>query len=241
MGQQKAEQRINQYRAELEKEFDEKSKQLESKLRAKVKAERDAEIERVVDRVEREMEENRENSERAAENKILRVQEKMQKEVDRAEKAESDALEKYAEARSNVNELSEQLMAERHRLNITATELEQKQDRVTKLLSERHRVEDVIREEFAERLVLMEKELKRLKHDLSDTNARHKLQLQEKDNLREEEINHLTDRIQNAIKQRDEENQRLTKVADQAQRRANYMEEMLEKQNALLRQKTTKK
>jgi hypothetical protein len=54
-----AEQRINQYRAELEKEFDGKSKQLESKLRAKVKAERDAEIERVVDRVEREMEENR--------------------------------------------------------------------------------------------------------------------------------------------------------------------------------------
>jgi DNA repair ATPase RecN len=79
-----------------------------------------------------------ENSERAAENKILRVQEKMQKEVDRAEKAESDALAKYAEARSNVNELSEQLMAERHRLNITATELEQKQDRVTKLLSERY-------------------------------------------------------------------------------------------------------
>jgi hypothetical protein len=62
-----------------------------------------------------------ENSERAAENKILRVQEKMQKEVDRAEKAESDALAKYAEARSNVNELSEQLMAERHRLNITAS------------------------------------------------------------------------------------------------------------------------
>ena len=119
----------------------------------------------------------------------------MQKEVDRAEKAESDALAKYAEARSNVNELSEQLMAERHRLNITATELEQKQDRVTKLLSERyltclfyvtnflwrHRVEDVIREEFAERLVLMEKELKRLKHESSETSARHKLQLQEKD------------------------------------------------------------
>jgi len=136
-----------------------------------------------------------ENSERAAENKILRVQEKMQKEVDRAEKAESDALAKYAEARSNVNELSEQLMAERHRLNITATELEQKQDRVTKLLSERyltclfhvpnllwrHRVEDVIREEFAERLVLMEKELKRLKHESSETSARHKIQLQEKD------------------------------------------------------------
>lgn len=58
--------------------------------------------------------------------------------------------------------------------------------------------------------------------------------------MREEEINHLTERIQNAIKQRDEENQRLTKVADQAQRRANYMEEMLEKQNELLRQKTTK-
>ena len=62
----------------------------------------------------------------------------MQKEVDRAEAAENEALKKYAEARSNVNDLSEQLMAERHRLNITATELEQKQDRVTKLLSERY-------------------------------------------------------------------------------------------------------
>ena len=58
--------------------------------------------------------------------------------------------------------------------------------------------------------------------------------------MRIEEIGSLNERVQNALKSRDEENKRLTTLAEQAQRRADYMEEMLDKQNKLLRQKNKK-
>ena len=47
--------------------------------------------------------------------------------------------------------------------------------------------------------------------------------------------------MQRALKVRDEENTRLGQVAEQAQRRADYMEEMLDKQNKLIREKKMKK
>ena len=77
------------------------------------------------------------NAEQTAANKILRVQEKMQRDVDAAEKSESEAHQKYTEAKQKVNDLSEELMAEKHKLNLTAAELNQKEDRLDKLLSER--------------------------------------------------------------------------------------------------------
>lgn len=78
------------------------------------------------------------NAEQTANNKILRVQEKMQRDVDAAEKSESEAHQKYTEAKQKVNDLSEELMAEKHKLNLTAAELNQKEDRLDKLLSERY-------------------------------------------------------------------------------------------------------
>ena len=77
-------------------------------------------------------------AEQTANNKILRVQEKMQRDVDAAEKSESEAHQKYTEAKQKVNDLSEELMAEKHKLNLTAAELNQKEDRLDKLLSERY-------------------------------------------------------------------------------------------------------
>ena len=59
--------------------------------------------------------------------------------------------------------------------------------------------------------------------------------------LRKEEIGALNERVQRALKVRDEENSRLSQVAEQAQRRADYMEEMLDKQNKLIREKKMKK
>ena len=59
--------------------------------------------------------------------------------------------------------------------------------------------------------------------------------------MRKEEIGALNERVQRALKVRDEENSRLGQVAEQAQRRADYMEEMLDKQNKLIREKKMKK
>ena len=51
----------------------------------------------------------------------------------------------------------------------------------------------------------------------------------------------MNDRVHKALKQRDEEITRTSEVAEQAQRRADYMEEMLDKQNKLLRERKLKK
>ena len=45
-------------------------------------------------------------------------------------------------------------------------------------------------------------------------------------------------RVQKALKAREEEIARTNQVAEQAQRRADYMEEMLDKQNRILQKKT---
>lgn len=51
----------------------------------------------------------------------------------------------------------------------------------------------------------------------------------------------LNARVQKALKQRDDEIARINEAAEQAQRRADYMEEMLDKQNKLLRDKKLKR
>ena len=58
---------------------------------------------------------------------------------------------------------------------------------------------------------------------------------------REDELAALNERVQRALKQRDAEIARITEAADQAARRADYMEEMLDKQNKLLREKKPKR
>ena len=46
-----------------------------------------------------------------------------------------------------------------------------------KLNEERDRVSDVIRQEFADRLVLTEEENRRLKNDMAELKAQHKIEL----------------------------------------------------------------
>ena len=62
-----------------------------------------------------------------------------------------------------------------------------------------------------------------------------------KNRSREEELAVLNARVQKALKQRDDEIARINEAAEQAQRRADYMEEMLDKQNKLLRDKKLKR
>ena len=78
------EQKMLKHRQELETAFAEKSAAIEDELREKVRIERDLEIERAVNRIEKEMEMVRVNSDQTANNKVIRVQEKMQKEIDLA-------------------------------------------------------------------------------------------------------------------------------------------------------------
>ena len=133
-------QKFTNHKQQLETAYAERSKSLEDELREKVRVERDLEIERAVDRIEKEMENARRNAEQSAQNRVERVQEKMQKEIENAERAEADAMRKYTETKGRLHELTEELMGEKHKLNLTAVELNQKEERLSKLLAERFHI-----------------------------------------------------------------------------------------------------
>lgn len=238
---EKFEQKMEKNRLATESSNRERLIELENELRERVKAERDEEIERAVDRIEREMEKVRSQSEETSQNKIRRIQEKMQNEINLAEQNESEMQKKFSEARTKTNQVTENLIAEKHKSNLLAVELNEKEQRLHKLMTERERVSDVIREEFADRLIKAEKDLEVSRVTHAEAESRYKSECIELKRSREEELAALNSRVQKALKQRDDEIARINEAAEQAQRRADYMEEMLDKQNKLLRDKKLKR
>ena len=71
---------------------------------------------------------------------------------------------------------------EQQRMKVVIKQKEQEIDDVKqlseKLHKERDYVSDIIRQEFADRLVATEEENKRLKNDMSELKARHRLELE---------------------------------------------------------------
>ena len=86
---------------------------------------------------EREMEKVRSQSEETSQNKIRRIQEKMQNEINLAEQNETEMQRKFSEARTKTNQVTEELIAEKHKSNLLAVELNEKEQRLHKLMTER--------------------------------------------------------------------------------------------------------
>ena len=64
-----------------------------------------------------------------------------------------------------------------------------------RLTNERNNVQEVIRQEFADRLVATEEENKRLKNEMSEMRARHKLELTRIKESKEEEMEEVHKRL----------------------------------------------
>ena len=62
----------------------------------------------------------------------------MQSEIDLAEENEKEAMKKYTDAKAKSNQLAEELIAEKHKANLLAGELNEKDQRLHKLMSERY-------------------------------------------------------------------------------------------------------
>ena len=87
--------------------------------------------------LEKEMESVRNQSEEASMSKVRRIQEKMQNEIDLAEKNEAEMQKKYSDAKTKANVMTEELIAEKHKANLLAADLNEKDQRLQKLMSER--------------------------------------------------------------------------------------------------------
>ncbi|KAF1666096.1 hypothetical protein FQA23_0009257, partial [Aptenodytes patagonicus] len=131
----------------------------ERELREEVRKERDKEIELVIQRLEADMSSAKEECERAAENRIKRIRDKYEVELQELERSERKLQER-------CNELKGRL-----------AELEGESIRLQGLLKHKEQEVEEIRKEFADRLVGTEEENKRLKAEMVEMRARQRLEL----------------------------------------------------------------
>ncbi|KAK3529115.1 hypothetical protein QTP70_016547 [Hemibagrus guttatus] len=206
----------------------------ERELKEEVRRGRDKEIELAIQRLEEETSSAKEECERAAENRVKRVREKYEAELRELEHSEQVALEKHQEMKKKQSEMEGEIL----RLQSLLTQREQEITDITqirdKLSEERRSLAEVIREEFAERLVVMEDENKRMKVELAEVRARLRLEVERLGREKEEELAEVHQRVKSAILKKEETVNTLRKQHEAALKRADHLEALLEQQRKQL-------
>ncbi|KAG9462348.1 hypothetical protein GDO78_014295 [Eleutherodactylus coqui] len=176
----------------------------ERELKEEVRKGRDKEIELVIQRLEAEMSVARDECERAAENRIKRVREKYESELQDLERSEKKSHERSNQLKERVAELEGEQIRLQGLLKQRELEVEDLRKITDRLNEERSCLSDVIRQEFADRLVTTEEENKRLKIDASEAQARHRLELERVTREKEEELEEVHKRVKSAIVKKEE-------------------------------------
>ncbi|XP_019370560.1 PREDICTED: centrosomal protein of 131 kDa, partial [Gavialis gangeticus] len=206
----------------------------ERELKEEVRKERDREIELVIQRLEADMSSAKEECERAAENRIKRVRDKYEAELQELERSERKLQERCNELKERLAELE----GENIRLQGLAKHKEQEADEIRKvkdrLTQERSSLSDVIRQEFADRLVGTEEENKRLKVEMSEMRARQRLELDRIAREKDAELEEVHRRVKTAVVKKEEAVSSLRKQYEAAVKRADHLEALLEQQRRQL-------
>ncbi|KAK4476159.1 hypothetical protein MN116_001375 [Schistosoma mekongi] len=183
----------------------------EATLKEQLKKERDRLLESAVHRLEAEASEARLETDRQAELKIKRVREKFQAEIEELERSEKQAMEKYCLMKTQF--LDKEHEADRLRSQLVQKDHELAEVRVLyeKLNQERQNISDVIRQEFADRLVFVEEENRLMKRELAEFKARmkaeqerHEKEIDEIKRLNNSEIETVHQKVKEVIKKKDE-------------------------------------
>ncbi|XP_059388656.1 centrosomal protein of 131 kDa isoform X2 [Carassius carassius] len=206
----------------------------ERELKEEVRRGRDKEIELAIQRLEEETRGAREECERASDNRIKRLREKYEAELRDLERSERAALQKQQEIREKHSEMETELL----RLQSLLRQREQEISDITqardKLSDERRSLAEVIRQEFAERLVETEEENRRMKKEVSEAKARLRLEVERVTREKEEELAEVHQRVKSAILKKEETVNNLRKQHEAAMKRADHLESLLEQQRKQL-------
>ncbi|XP_073346059.1 centrosomal protein of 131 kDa [Pagrus major] len=209
----------------------------ERELKEDLRRERDKEIELAIWTLEEETSKDKEECERAADNRLKRVREKYESELRELERSERSAVEKQQELRKQQLEMEAELM----RLQALLRQKEQETKDITqtrdKLVDERRSLAEVIRQEFADRLVLTEEENRRMKVEVSEVRARLRLEVERVTREKEEELAEVHQRVKAAILKKEETVNSLRKQHEAALKRADHLEALWEQQRKQLLEK----
>ncbi|CAH8577287.1 unnamed protein product [Schistosoma turkestanicum] len=220
----------------------------ETILKEQLKKERDRLIESAIHRLEAEANEARLETDRQAELKVKRVREKFQAEIEELERSERQAMEKYCQMKTQY--LDKEHEADRLRSQLTQKEQELAEVRLLyeKLNHERQNISDVIRQEFADRLVFVEEENRSMKREVAEFKARikaeqerHEKEIDAIKKLNNSEIEAVHQKVKEVIKKKDEkfcvfretfqnELEKKDRELDAANQRAQHLEELIDHQ-----------
>lgn len=206
----------------------------ERELKEEVRRGRDKEIELAIQRLEEETRGAREECERAADNRIKRVREKYEAEIRDLERSERAALQKQQEMREKHSEMEAELLRLQSLLRQREQEISDLTQARDKLSDERRSLAEVIRQEFAERLVETEEENRRMKMEISEAKARLRLEVERVSREKEEELAEVHQRVKSAILKKEETVNNLRKQHEAAVKRADHLESLLEQQRKQL-------
>ncbi|XP_030362283.1 centrosomal protein of 131 kDa isoform X3 [Strigops habroptila] len=206
----------------------------ERELREEVKKERDKEIELVIRRLEADTSLAKEECERAAENRIKRIRDKYEVELQELERSERKLQERCNELKGRLAELE----GESVRLQGLLKHKEQEVDEIRKmrdeLAQERGSLAEVIRQEFADRLVGTEEENKRLKAEMAEMRTRQRLELDRVVQEKDKELEEVHRRVKTAVLRKEESVSSLRRQYEAAVQRATRLEALLEQQRKQL-------
>ncbi|XP_042749045.1 centrosomal protein of 131 kDa isoform X1 [Lagopus leucura] len=206
----------------------------ERELREEVRKERDKEIELVIQRLEADMSSAKEECERAAENRIKRIRDKYEMELQELERSERKLQERCNELKGRLVELEGESIRLQGLLKHKEQEVEEIRKVRDQLSQERSSLAEVIRQEFADRLVGTEEENKRLKAEMAELRARQRLELDRVVREKERELEEVHRRVKTAVARKEENVSSLRKQYEAAVQRADHLEALLEQQRRQL-------
>ncbi|NXS52983.1 CP131 protein, partial [Brachypteracias leptosomus] len=206
----------------------------ERELREELRKERDKEIELVIERLETDMSSAKEECERAAENRIKRIRDKYEVELQELERSERKLQERCNELKGHLAELEGENIRLQGLLKHKAQEVEEVQKVRDQLAQERSSLGEVIRQEFTDRLVGTEEENKRLKAEMVELRARQRLELDRVVQEKNQELEEVHRRVKTAVVRKEESVSSLRKQYEAAVQRAEHLEALLEQQRKQL-------
>ncbi|XP_067860069.1 centrosomal protein of 131 kDa isoform X2 [Heptranchias perlo] len=203
-------------------------------LKEEVRRGRDKEIELVIQRLEEEVRISKHECERVAENTIKHVRHKYESELRELERSERNLQERCNELKARLMEAEGETIRFKGLFRYKEQEIEDIRKIKDRLAEERNSLAEVIRQEFADRLVSTEEENKRLKTEMSEVRARHRLEAERITKEKEEELEEVHKRVKVAIVKKEEAVNNLRKQYEAAVKRADHLEALLEQQRKQL-------
>ncbi|XP_043761189.1 centrosomal protein of 131 kDa isoform X1 [Cervus elaphus] len=200
----------------------------ERELKEEMRKGRDKEIELVIHRLEADMTQAREESERAAENRVKRVRDKYEAELSELEQSERKLQERCAELKGRLGEAEGENVRLQGLVRQKEKELADVKAVNEQLTGERSSLAQVLRQEFADQLATSEEENRQVKAELAELRARQRLELEQLTREKQAELEEVHGRVKMALAKKEEAVSSLRKQHQAAMKRADHLEELLE-------------